>query len=116
MYRLVLLLLVLITASTPTLANDADTKPQTLFTNVNVFDGENEALIENANVLIEGDRIKTVSTDAIKADGAKVIDGGGRTLMTGIIGCHEHVMTQLPITTLLNSDERYIAAVATNTG
>jgi hypothetical protein len=66
MYRLVLLLFVLIIASTPTLAQDADTKPQTLFTNVNVFDGENEALTENANVLIEGNLIKTVSTDPIE--------------------------------------------------
>ena len=86
-----------------------------LFTNVNVFDGVDEALIANANVLVKGDLIAAVSTDRIDADGATVIDGGGRTLMPGIIGCHEHVMMQLPITTLLNSDERYIAAVSTAT-
>ena len=34
---------------------------QTLFTNVNVFDGVNEARIENANVLVEGNLIKSVS-------------------------------------------------------
>ena len=57
-----------------------------------VFDGVNEKLIENANVLIEGNLIKTVSTDPIKAKGATVIDGGGRTLMPGLTDCHWHSM------------------------
>ncbi|MBS0251972.1 MAG: amidohydrolase family protein [Proteobacteria bacterium] len=99
----------------PELAAEQAVHPQTLFTNVNVFDGVNETRIENANVLVEGNLIKQVSTSKITSDGAKVIDGGGRTLMPGIVGCHEHVMMQLPITTLLNSDERFIAAVATST-
>ena len=60
----------------------------TLFTNVNVFDGLNEKLIENANVLAEGNKIKTVSTRKIDASGATVIDGGGRTLMPGLIDAH----------------------------
>ncbi len=65
---------------------------QTLFTNVHIFDGLNEARIENANVLVEGNLIKTVSTDAIDAPNATVIDGGGRTLMPGLIDGHAHVM------------------------
>ncbi len=67
-------------------------QPQTLFTNVHIFDGVNEARIENANVLVEGNLIKTVSTDAIDAPNATVIDGGGRTLMPGLIDGHAHVM------------------------
>ena len=67
-----------------------EAKPQTLFTNVHIFDGVNEARIENANVLVEGNLIKTVSTDAIDAPGAMVIDGGGRTLMPGFIDNHVH--------------------------
>jgi hypothetical protein len=35
-------------------AGAQDAAPQTLFTNVHVFDGVNEARIENANILIEG--------------------------------------------------------------
>lgn len=87
MYR-ILLLLVFVAASAPTLAQDAEPEPQTLFTNVHVFDGKNEKLLENANVLVEGNLIKTVSKDAIEADGAKVVDGGGRTLMPGLIDMH----------------------------
>jgi imidazolonepropionase-like amidohydrolase len=71
---------------------DASRPEQTLITNVNVFDGINEALIANASVLVEGKLIKLVSTDAIDAADAVVIDGGGRTLMPGMIDGHAHVM------------------------
>jgi len=63
-----------------------------LITNVHVFDGKNEKRLMNANVLIEGKLIKEVSTRPIKADGAAMIDGGGRTLMPGMIDGHAHVM------------------------
>ncbi len=68
-----------------------DALPQTLFTNVHVFDGVSEARIENASVLVEGNLIKEVSTDAIDAPDATVIDGGGRTLMPGLIDSHTHL-------------------------
>jgi len=67
-------------------------KPRVLFTNVNVFDGVNEKRIENANVLVEGNLIKQVSASAISAEGATVIDGGGRTLMPGLTDAHWHVL------------------------
>ncbi len=71
----------------------AQDKPaQTLINNVNIFDGENEKMIENANVLIEGNLIKTISTSPIKAKGATVIEGGGRTLMPGLTDAHWHSM------------------------
>ena len=35
---------------------------QVLFTNVKVFDGVSKDLLENANVLVEGNLIKSVST------------------------------------------------------
>ena len=63
-----------------------------LITNVHVFDGKNEKRLMNASVLVEGKLIKEVSTGPVKADGATVIDGGGRTLMPGMIDGHAHVM------------------------
>ncbi|SLN38574.1 hypothetical protein PSA7680_01909 [Pseudoruegeria aquimaris] len=42
---------------------------QILISNVNVFDGVNEALIEKANVLVEGEMIAAISTDPISAGG-----------------------------------------------
>ena len=49
---------------------DANRPEQTLITNVNVFDGASEELIEGASVLIEGKLISQVSTEAIDAPDA----------------------------------------------
>ncbi len=68
-----------------------DTPKQTLFTNVNVFDGFSDELAMDMNVLIEGNHIVQVSAESISAAGATVIDGGGRTLMPGLIDMHTHV-------------------------
>lgn len=95
------------------LAAGQTAKPQTLFTNVNVFDGESETLIKNASVLVEGNFIMQVSTNKIAAPGAKVIDGGGRTLMPGLIDVHYHAMfAAMSISELLTSLEGYINLVA----
>src|SRR5262245_3052296 len=75
----------------PAFAQQSAPKPQTLFTNVHVFDGVNEKRIENANLLIEGNLIKQISTAKIDAPGATVINGGGRTLMPGLIDTHQHL-------------------------
>jgi len=71
-----------------------DTKPgQILITNVNVFDGKSDKLAEGMSVLVEGNLIKTVSAGTIEATAdATVIDGGGRTLMPGMIDGHAHIM------------------------
>ncbi len=91
-YLFFLLVFGLVSAA-PTLAADAksEPKPRTLFTNVHVFDGKSEQRIMNANVLVEGNLIKQVSTKKIAADGATVIDGGGRTLMPGLADTHVHL-------------------------
>jgi len=62
-----------------------------LITNVNVFDGSNEALAMNTDVLVEGNMIKQVGKN-LDASGAAVIDGGGRTLMPGLIEGHGHII------------------------
>ena len=55
-------LLVITIAMSAASAAEASAKSRTLFTNVHVFDGVNEKRIENANVLVEGNLIKNVST------------------------------------------------------
>ena len=67
-----------------------ETPDQTLITNVQIFDGVNDGLTAG-NVLVEGNLIKQVSADTIDAPGANVIDGGGRTLMPGLIDMHSHL-------------------------
>ena len=65
---------------------------KTLIRNVNIFDGVNDGLAEGMSVMIEGNLIKEISAETIDADGATVIDGGGRTLMPGLIDGHAHMM------------------------
>ena len=92
----------------------AETPPQTLFVNVHVFDGVSEKRLENASVLVEGNLIKRVSRDSIEAPGAKVIDGGGRTLMPGLIDAHVHMTITESIADLRdNYDWMYWGAVST---
>lgn len=73
-----------------------DTPAQILITNVNIFDGKSETLSATSNVLIEGNKIKQISADAIDAGNATVIDGEGRTLMPGLIEAHAHLMLMGP--------------------
>ena len=62
----------------------------TLITNVNVFDGVGEKLIENANVVVTDNLITAVSTEPLAVAGGRVIDGGGRTMIPGMIDAHWH--------------------------
>jgi imidazolonepropionase-like amidohydrolase len=66
----------------------------TLFKNVRIFDGKSSTLSPSSNVLVRGNKIERVSTSPITVDaGTRVIDGGGRTLMPGLIDVHWHAMT-----------------------
>lgn len=78
-------------------AKPQDAPGSILFTNVNVFDGHSPELIENANVMVEGNLITAVSTEPLAAANAQIIDGGGRTLMPGLIDQHVHYSTFLPL-------------------
>jgi imidazolonepropionase-like amidohydrolase len=77
------------------LAIAQDEPKQTLFTNVQIFDGINDERMAG-NVLVEGNMIKQISAEAIEAPSATVIDGDGRTLMPGLIENHAHLMLMGP--------------------
>jgi imidazolonepropionase-like amidohydrolase len=67
----------------------------TLFQNVRIFDGKNEALTAVMNVLVRGNTIEKISKDPIPTElltNTKVIASGGRTLMPGLIDNHWHAM------------------------
>lgn len=95
--------LALLLSSSALLAQDE--REAILFTNVNIFDGIHEQRIENANVLIESNLIAEVSTTPIEANGATVIDGGGRTLMPGLTDMHWHLaLAELPMQSIFFGD------------
>jgi imidazolonepropionase-like amidohydrolase len=66
---------------------------ETLFQNVRIFDGRSGSLSAPSNVLVKGNVIERISTAAIAPEpSTRVIDGGGRTLMPGLIDAHWHAM------------------------
>lgn len=73
-----------------------DTAQQTLFTNINVFDGFSSELAMGMNVLVEDNHIVQVSAEPISTAGATIIDGAGRTMTPGLIDMHQHVMINMP--------------------
>ncbi len=71
---------------------------KTVFSGVQILDATgNEPFL--GEVLVEGNRISAIARDGdqVDRDGARVIDGGGATLMPGLIESHMHV-------TFLNTD------------
>ncbi|WOJ95563.1 amidohydrolase family protein [Congregibacter brevis] len=64
---------------------------QTLFTNVNVWDGVADEATPGLDVLISGNKVAEVGENLIAPD-AVVINGGGKTLMPGLIDMHTHIM------------------------
>lgn len=62
-----------------------------LFKNARVFDGKSNKLSEPLSVLVVGNKIEKIAADIAAPAQADVIDGGGRTLMPGLIDNHVHV-------------------------
>ena len=77
-----------------------DSQPSAvLFEDVRVFDGKSEGLSGPTNVLIRGNKIEKISTAPIPLDrtsNTRIINGGGRTLMPGLIDMHWHTMFVRP--------------------
>ena len=82
-----------VTMATADVAQDERPSKLVLFTNVNVFNGIDDKLTK-ADVLVENNLIKQVSTEPlaiIATESSTIIDGGGRTLMPGLIDSHVHL-------------------------
>jgi len=68
-----------------------------VFQNVRIFDGIHGQLSGPSSVLIQANKIERISKNPITVDaGTRVIDGGGRTLMPGLIDVHWHAMLIRP--------------------
>jgi imidazolonepropionase-like amidohydrolase len=87
-----------------------------LFQDVRVFTGTDTTLTAPQNVLVLGNRIHTVSRNAITPEPnlrVTVIDGGGRTLMPGLIDAHWHSMLIAPdMSTAMTADAGYLNFLA----
>src|SRR5215470_6565108 len=93
-HRLLLLMALLVGLCQPGQAQEAQRATPaappavavTLFQNVRIFDGKTGTLSAPKNVLVRGNRIERVTTDQITIDPTgRLVDGGGRSLMPGLI-------------------------------
>lgn len=83
-----------------------------LFRNVRVFDGRTGRVSAPGDVLVRGNRIERIGA-ALAPEPARVIEGGGRVLMPGLIDAHWHSMMAAPsLGAILNGDQRYLTAIA----
>jgi imidazolonepropionase-like amidohydrolase len=74
-------------------------QPAVLFQDVRIFDGKSGSLSPPSSVLVRGNKIDKISAGPISIDNiadAIIIDGGGRTLMPGLIDMHWHAMLVRP--------------------
>src|SRR5215469_7320391 len=88
--------LVVVTCFTSVRLIAQDVQPTVvLFPHVRVFDGKSGVLSGPSNVLVRGNKIERISTAPIATDRSaktQIIEGGGRTLMPGLIDAHWHAM------------------------
>lgn len=88
----------------------------TLFQNVRVLDVVQGRITEPMHVLVRGNRIEKISTEPIPTDrrgDTVLIDGGGRTLMPGLIDAHTHLMfSNISQQTALTADIGFVNVVA----
>ena len=97
---------VLALAGATTSAQIASAQPQpvepftlVLFENVRIFDGKSATLSDGMNVLVRGNTIDRISKAPIPTEPnvtPRIIAGGGRTLMPGLIDMHWHTMLVRP--------------------
>jgi imidazolonepropionase-like amidohydrolase len=86
----------------------------TVFQNVRIFNGKAGQLSPPSYVLVRGNTIERISSAPIAADaGTVAVDGGGRTLMPGLIDAHWHAMlVGLTPAALLSVDSGYMNLMA----
>lgn len=75
-----------------------------LFTNVSIFDGSGATLYPG-EVCVEGNRISAVAkgNEQINREHVEHIDGGGRTLMPGLVEAHAHLTWPSSVERVVNT-------------
>lgn len=86
----------------------------TAFINIRIFDGVSDDLKDGLQVLVEGNKIKSVEPAGTELPPeVTCIDGGGGVLMPGLIDAHWHaIMARPSMMTAMTADFNYIQALA----
>lgn len=117
MYRILLRSILMVNCATGSAVLAQDAQPTAvLFENVHIFNGKASTLSAPSNVLVRGNKIEKISTEALDVDrraDIHVIEGGGRTLMPGLIDAHWHaMMAAVSLNVALTADIGYINLLA----
>tara|TARA_R110001599_G_C12276844_1_gene662674 strand:+ start:23714 stop:24943 length:1230 start_codon:yes stop_codon:yes gene_type:complete len=83
----------------------------TVFENARVFDGIEESLIENIDVIVEGEVIKGIGAVSLSGKDITRIDCRNKVLMPGLIDAHVHAYTP---TLDFNANDNMPAALMAN--
>jgi len=109
-------ILILAASTTPAADAQAPQPASVIFENVRIFNGTSDRLSAPSNVLVVGNVIKTISGAAIAdppATSVTRIQGGGRTLMPGLIDAHTHLMfATVPQLAVLTGDIGFLNVAA----
>lgn len=104
MKKLIIASAMLLFAASNVLAEKA-----TVFRNANVFDGVNEKLMMNTDVLVKDNMVSAIG-QGLSTEGATVIDATGKTLIPGLIDVHWHTYyAYLPVSVLATGDMSEVA-------
>jgi imidazolonepropionase-like amidohydrolase len=94
-------------------AQEAPAEKQILIKNVSIFDGNSEKLITGKDVVVEGNKIKSiVSSGGNEKKFDEVIDGKGGYLSPGLIDCHSHAVMGGDELTFGFGDQHYVQLFA----
>ncbi|SFN47630.1 Imidazolonepropionase [Bizionia echini] len=107
-----LLLVILVTMSLNSFAQEEEMS-YVLITNATIFDGVNEKLMSDTDVLIENNLIKEIGKNLKAPKGAEIIDVSGTTLIPGFSDAHSHITLNDELEYIIySSQEGYMGALA----
>ncbi len=100
----------------PRLTGAEDAPGRVLIRNVSVWDGSSDAAEPGRDVLVEGKLIKSIGRGLSREPDADsdtlIVEGGGRTLIPGIIDAHSHISAPITLADVASEDPAYVAALS----
>jgi imidazolonepropionase-like amidohydrolase len=84
-----------------------------LFTDIRIFDGKSSTLVDGMDVLVSGNRIEALVPAGEIVSDVRVVNGGGRVMMPGMIDAHWHsILAAIPQLVAMTADIPYVHYVA----
>ena len=95
---------------------DAPAEARLVITNARLIDGTGADPMTGMNIVVTGNRITEVTSDAVETAGATVIDAEGRVVMPGVGDLHVHLLLEGGLGSILSAEssmDEYIEELKT---